>query len=280
MTRGSEAEQSENSLSFRVDHNFSNNHTFYARYLFSDGEVDTPDRTVTDRRVLAEQQPQNLVGNFLSIFRGMVNEFKVGYNAPEISANAFGPAGYNPTGVSLSGTFTSSSIDARGNTGIARSGLLIRATSNAATTGSIFHPMSLSMGDTITWNRGDHTMKGGFEYRRIQSDFQFLGSTEYTFNNINDFIDNKPNSVAVALDSPVFKPQQFYLIGYVQDSWRVSDKLTFDYGLRYDYYSVVNEAEGRADRSSSRRMRSATTPTTSTIRTRTTSRRVSPRRIS
>ncbi len=89
-------------------------------------------------------------------------------------------------------------------------------------------------------------MKGGFEYRRIQSDFQFLGSTEYTFNNINDFIDNKPNAVAVALDSPVFKPQQFYLIGYVQDSWQVNDRLTLDYGLRYDYYSVVNEADGRA----------------------------------
>ena len=50
----------------------------------------------------------------------------------------------------------------------------------------------------------------------------------------------------MALDSPVFKPQQFYLIGYVQDSWQVNDRLTFDYGLRYDYYSVVNEADGRA----------------------------------
>ncbi len=246
LTRGNAAEQSENSLSFRVDHNFSNNHTFYARYLFSDGEVDTPDRTVTDRRVLAEQQPQNFVANFLSIFGNKVNEFKVGYNGPQISANAFGTPGYDPTGVSLSGTFTSSSIDARGNTGIARSGLLIRATSNAATTGSVFDPRSLSFADTVTWSRGDHTMKGGFEYRRIQSDFQFLGSTEYTFNNINDFIDNKPNAVAVALDSPVFKPQQFYLIGYVQDSWQVNDRLTLDYGLRYDYYSVVNEADGRA----------------------------------
>ncbi len=93
LTRGNEAEQNENSLSFRVDHNFSNNHTFYARYLFSDGEVDTPDRTVTDRRVLAEQQPQNLVANFLSIFGNKVNEFKVGYNGPQISAKAFGTPG-------------------------------------------------------------------------------------------------------------------------------------------------------------------------------------------
>jgi hypothetical protein len=246
LTRASEAEQREDSFSVRVDHNLSMNHMFYARYLFSDGEVDTPDRTVTDRRVLAEQRPQNFVGSFQSIFGNMVNEVKVGYNGPRISANAFGPAGYDPTGVSLSGTFTSSSIDARGNTGIARSGLLIRATSNASTTGSFFDPRSLSLSDTVTWSRGAHTLKGGFEYRDIQSDFQFRGSTEITYNNINDFIDNRPNSIAVALDSPVFKPQQYYLIGFLQDSWRVSDRLTFDYGLRYDYYSVVKEAEGRA----------------------------------
>ena len=39
-------------VSLRVDHRFTNNQSFYARYLYSDGEVDTPDRTVTPRRVL------------------------------------------------------------------------------------------------------------------------------------------------------------------------------------------------------------------------------------
>ena len=50
----------------------------------------------------------------------------------------------------------------------------------------------------------------------------------------------------VALDSPVFSPQQFYLIGFAQDSWRASDRLTLELGLRYDFYSVVKEAEGLA----------------------------------
>ena len=74
------------------------------------GEVDTPDRTVTPRRVLAKQSPKNLVANFQNIFgANLVNEFKVGWNAPKTSALAFGPAGYDPIGVSLSGNFTSSS---------------------------------------------------------------------------------------------------------------------------------------------------------------------------
>ena len=265
----------------RVDHNLNNSHSFYLRYLFSDGDLDTPDRTVTPRRVKAKQRPQNVVGNFQSIRGSAVNEVKVGYNAPRRQRAAFGPAGYDPIGVSLSGTFTSSSIDARGNTGIARSGLLIRATSASSTTGSFFNPMSLSFSDTLTWTAGAHTIKAGGEYRRIQSDFQFLGSTEITYNSVNDFIDNRPNAVAVDLDSPVFRPQQYY-----------ADR------IRAGLVARDRPADARARpalrlllrREGSRRARAAVlrrgqrvqraTRTTSTTRTRTISRRVCRRRTS
>ena len=111
----------------------------YVRYQISDGEIDTPDRTVTARRVLAKQQPQNFVFNHQSLLgQSFVNEAKISYNAPQTSAVAFGAVpGYDPAGVSLSGTVTSSSVDARGTSGIARSGLLIRASSAASTVGSL-----------------------------------------------------------------------------------------------------------------------------------------------
>ena len=32
----------------------------------------------------------------------------------------------------------------------------------------------------------------------------------------------------------------------MQDTWRVGERLTLELGLRYDYYSVVKEAQGRA----------------------------------
>ena len=207
LTVNSTARQTENTFSGRLDHRFGDNDSFYVRYLYSKGDVDTPDRTVTPRRVRAKQQPQNLMANWQRIMgASLVNEFKVGYNSPHTNATAFGPAGYDPVGVSLSGNFTSSSIDARGTTGIARSGLLIRATSASSTMGSVFEPMSLSFSNALTWNTGRHTMKFGAEYRRIQSDFQFLGSTEISYNGINEFIDNRPNSYGVTQDSPMFQP--------------------------------------------------------------------------
>ncbi len=247
-TNQTEARQDEKALSLRVDHRFSDSHSFYVRYLRSQGDVDTPDRTVTARRVRAEQTPQNGVLNVQSVLgRRVVNEAKVGFNSPKTSALAFGATpGYDPVGVSLSGTVTSSSIDARGTTGIARSGLLIRASSASSTVGSRFTPDSLSFSDTLTMTQGSHTFKVGGEYRRIRGDFQFLGSTEITYNSVNDFIDNRPAAVQVALDSPVFSPRQFYLVGFAQDSWRASSKLTLEMGLRYDFYSVVREANGLA----------------------------------
>jgi hypothetical protein len=243
-TLNTEAEQREDTASFRLDHRFTNNQSTYARLLYSDGRVDTPDRTVTPRRVLATQNPMNFVLNHQSIFgASVVNELKVGYNRPKYDANAFGPSGYDPTQVSLSGTVTSQSIDARGTTGIARSGLLVRATSNASTNGQSYDPRSISLSDAMTITRGGHTFKLGGEYRNIASKFQFLGSTEITFNSINAFIDNTPAQVAVALDSPFFTPQQFYAIGFAQDTWRVNGRLTLELGLRYDFYSVVREKD-------------------------------------
>ena len=246
-TLDTQAKQREHTTSVRVDHRFTPSQSVYARLLYSHGNLDTPDRTVTARRVRVEQAPRNFVVSHQSIVgTAWVNEVKLGYNGPKIDARAFGSAGYDPVGVSLSGTVTSQSIDARGTTGIARSGLLIRATSNASTTGSLFDPRSISFNDALTWNRGGHTVKLGGEYRRIESRFQFLGSTELTFNGINEFIDNRPAQIQIALDSPLFEPRQYYLIWFVQDSWRATSRLTLELGLRYDFYSVVKEKHGRA----------------------------------
>ena len=246
-TLDTEARQTEHSLSLRADHRFSNSQLIYGRVLYSDGDLDTPDRTVTPRRVKARQEPLNVVLNHQSIMgTRVINELKVGYNRPRYEAVAFGTAGYDPTQVSLSGTVTSQSVDARGSTGIARSGLLVRATSNASTNGQLYDPRSLSLSDALTVTRGAHTFKAGGEYRSIESSFQFLGSTEITYNGINEFIDNRPAQVAVALDSPVFTPQQYYLIGFAQDTWRATDRLTLELGLRYDFYSVVKEKQGWA----------------------------------
>jgi hypothetical protein len=247
-SNSSVARQREDSFTGRLDWHFSNSQSAYVRYLYSDGEIDTPDQSVTPRRVRATQRPQNFIGSWQSIVRPtVVNELKIGYNRPETAAVAFGPAGYPSEQVSLSGAVGSSSIDGRGTTGIARSGLQLRATSAAQGAGSLFEPASFSFTDAITMTRGTHTFKAGGEYRRINVGFQFLGGDTYEFNSVVDFIDNRPNRVQRALDSPWFNAQQQYAIAYVQDSWRPTARLTLDLGLRYEFYSVVSETSQYAN---------------------------------
>ena len=103
-----------------------------------------------------------------------------------------------------------------------------------------------SLSDAFTWTTGRHTVKFGGEYRSVSVDFQFLGGDSYEFNSIGDFIDNRPNRVQRVVDSPVFAASQYYLIGYAQDSWRPRHDLSFEFGVRYEFYSVVREKSGRA----------------------------------
>lgn len=243
VTRTSEATQREGLGSLRVDVPMSTAHSLVLRGVWGYGRIDTPDRTVTPRRVRATETLQNGLLQYRAVRGTFVQDVSLALNAPYTSALAYATAAYDALGVSLSGTVTSGSIDARGTTGIARSGLLIRGSSASSTIGSTFRPQSRTILSTTTWQRGAHLVTIGGEYRQIRGSFQFRGSQELVFNSIDDFLMNRPNFYAVAQDSPVFHPEQFYAVGYVQDTWQINDRLTVDLGVRYDYYSVVRERD-------------------------------------
>jgi hypothetical protein len=240
------ATQREDAVTGRIDHTFNARHSLYARVLYSTGSLDSPDATVTARRILAKQRPRNGVVSVQSLFGSMVNEAKFGYNQPQNTARTYGPSGYPPEQVSLSGVVSSGSIDARATTGIAVSGLQIRQSSAASGGGLLLDPVSYALSDTLTWTRGRHTLKFGGEYRRLSVDMDFLGGTTVTYGSIADLIDNRPTQIQVVQDSGTLVAQQQYAIGFVQDTWRPTRKLTVDLGLRYEYYTVVREKHGDA----------------------------------
>ena len=159
------------------------------------------------------------------VMRGnLVNEIKVGLQlaADERRSPSAPASGYDPVGVSLSGTVTSSSIDARGND-------RHRAQRPA-------HPRVERLVDDRLhlrsaefavvqrrdrrWTRGAHTMKLGGEYRRIRSRLPVPRQHRDHLQQRQRLHRQPAGRGAVALDSPVFTPQQFYLIGFAQDSWR------------------------------------------------------------
>ena len=101
--------------------------------------------------------------------------------------------------------------------------------------------------DDFTWTIGDHDVKAGFDY--IDVEFpdsqlglpdQFTVSFAYQSGLSPDDVDSDPSNLAnideIAFSNPGFIPGSGYqqLGLYLQDSWRVNDRWSVYYGMRYD----------------------------------------------
>jgi hypothetical protein len=117
------------------------------------------------------------------------------------------------------------------------------------------------LNDILTWVKGTHTIKGGFEYRNIG------GNTHTTVNEQGTFAFDRGATGLLGINSG--NPIASFLLGTVDnanmnvyatntayarqkawifhlgDTWRVTSKLTVDYGLRWDYFSPSSEKYNR-----------------------------------
>jgi hypothetical protein len=98
--------------------------------------------------------------------------------------------------------------------------------------------------DSVSYQRGKHDYKMGLDIsvQRIVNYFpgNFAGS--FQFSSYADFAALKPSSFTQAFagpgtDGPLTHPDVNEYAFYAQDSWRVSDRLTLNYGIRYDLFS-------------------------------------------
>ena len=106
---------------------------------------------------------------------------------------------------------------------------------------------TIQWADSLSYVRGRHTFKAGIDLNFQHIDNYFPGnfSGSYTFNSYADFASNKPFSFTQAFagtgtDGPLSTPNVNEYAFYAQDSWRVSDQLTLNYGIRYDLFSLAN----------------------------------------
>ncbi|HYL34595.1 MAG TPA: TonB-dependent receptor [Bryobacteraceae bacterium] len=106
--------------------------------------------------------------------------------------------------------------------------------------------------DGVTYIRGSHTFKAGGEWRRDANSFldlccnrgSFSFSGQYTGNAFADFLLGIPTETALeTLTIPHL--YQNALAFFIQDTWKVNQKLTFNYGVRYEYVSPPFERDNR-----------------------------------
>ncbi|HEV7473236.1 MAG TPA: carboxypeptidase regulatory-like domain-containing protein [Pyrinomonadaceae bacterium] len=251
----------ENTAALRIDYRFNQMHSAYFRFFRDQGSNLQPDG-VTGRQISIRQVPQNGVFAVQSILKPtLLNEFKLGYNsaysriigvAPTVNGIDLSNLSFN-----ISGSVAGFALPGQGsNAGVAAPGGLIRANSAQNGRGQPYTPYSLSLVDNLNWTRGNHTFKFGGELRQIRLFTDRQGGITYTFASVNNFLANAVQSVQYLGDlsapSPFFngstgqaQAQQQYYIGYAQDEWKIKPNLTLNYGLRYEYYTPLREADNR-----------------------------------
>jgi len=257
------------SLIAKIDHNFNQNNILTGRYFFGDSTQSFPlaltgsggqlpgFNTVTPTRV------QLVSLSYVHTFgTHVVNEMRYGWNR---FSEGFFPQdqAFHPSSI---GMCASSDCESGGPHDSGMPILLVSVTPTGAS--SFFSQPGTTSGDPrarhdtnnhfvedLSWKLGRHDIKAGFEFRRtaIQQYFdkyyrgrlKFTGHTDsetgQVFDALQDFLSGYVDSgLQYSGDSLRHTSENNYGL-YLQDSFRMTPRLTVNYGMRWDYYGVVKE---------------------------------------
>jgi Carboxypeptidase regulatory-like domain/TonB dependent receptor/TonB-dependent Receptor Plug Domain len=236
------------SLIAKIDHSFSTRNMLTGRYFFGDSSQSFPlaltasggqlpgFNTYTPTRVQLVS-----LSDVWTVSSTQVNELRYGWNrfAEDFLAadNAFHP----------------SSIGLNVGPGLADDGLPIIQVSGFAQLGSTSGDprgrvdTNNQLIDNFSWKLDKHDVKLGAEYRRttIRQYFDKYARGKLSFSSLADFLSGTLNdgfgkTFQYSGNTLRHTAENSYGF-YVQDTFRATNRLTVNYGLRWDYFGVVSE---------------------------------------
>src|SRR5262249_6326440 len=209
----------ENSFFLRLDHRFSDRMSLMARYNLDRGMSDEP-QNVGIGLVSQSDRPLNVSLQLQRVFSASaVNTVKVAANGVRQRTVT---SGYFDEQLTVPGFVT--------------------LTGNQQT---VNEGRSLSVVDDLSLTKGRHNLRLGGELRRIRLKAENGAAGTLSYPSRSDFSANRLASFSLS-QLPAHEARSTYYSGYHQDDVKVNFNLTLNAGLRYEYYSVMREAQDEA----------------------------------
>ena len=94
-------------------------------------------------------------------------------------------------------------------------------------------------------SRGHHSIEFGGIFQRQNAGRTDLNTVTMGYSTLDQFLANQPNNVQITFDLTPFNLSTNQYGFYIQDNYKILSNLTLNLGMRYDYFSVPQEDNGR-----------------------------------
>lgn len=219
-------------FSTRLDHRFTENHSLNGRYIFNNSfSSGAGQATPVGLANVAPSRNQSFNVAFNSVLSStLVNEVRVAYQRlgtrtdaadsssqeiPSIEVNGLGLIGFNAAGSRT-------------------------AIGLAVNLPQFRYNNTYQILDNLSWTKGRHSMKFGFDFRRVQVKSFFFPTIRgrLAYADLNALVND--TAIASAINKPVTGGSeiQYYnwydYFFYAQDEWKIRPNFSLTYGLRYE----------------------------------------------
>jgi len=218
----------ENSGMFRVDYNFSQATNLFWRANIDQADYHIPYSPSSGQYLdEAEELTSNPVNSVITLTHAfsptILTDFKFGYNRGTTYTHFLNPTG-QLYAVAVAGLTTLN--NGRVSTGV----------------GNAFS----WLGD-VTAVKGRNVIKAGVQVRRVQMNQGGSAYGTITYSSLSSFTANQPNKASLTGEYPVNGLRKTQFFGYIQDEYKWKPTFTVNLGLRYNYFGIFHEVQGRGN---------------------------------